>query len=228
MARQGKIARLPHALREEVNLRLMDGQTSGVILSWLNAEGQAMKVWEAHFEGMAASPQNLSEWRSGGYREWIARREKADNLKTLSSFAVDLAKSGGHIADGAAAILSGHILEALEQSANLAVTGGSDDANADPAAGLAKMASAVASMQSAAIARERLDLDKRKAGQKDQSLALDREKFEKQTVKMLMDYARKPEVQAVLTSRESKSVQMDKLHAMLFGHGPKGGANAAA
>lgn len=228
MARQGKFARLPHALREEVNRRLLDGQTAGVILSWLNAQPEAVTVWDEHFKGAPATPQNLSEWRDGGYKEWLARREKVENLKTLSQFAVNLTQSGGHIADGAAAIISGHILEALEQAGNIAVTGGSDDAEADPSKGLANMAKAVASLQSSGVARERLALEKRKTDQKDQSLALEREKFEKQTVQMFMKYAQDPKVQAILGSRESKAVQMDELHLMLFGTGPKGGHDGQA
>ena len=41
MARNGKIARLPHTLREKINQRLLDGKTSTVILTWLNAETEA-------------------------------------------------------------------------------------------------------------------------------------------------------------------------------------------
>lgn len=228
MARQGKFARLPHSLREEVNRRLLNGQTAGVILAWLNAQPEAVTVWDDLFEGAPATPQNLSEWRSGGYKEWRARQEKTENLKTLSRFALDLARSGGHIADGAAAIISGQILEALEQAGNIAVTGGTDDAEADPSKGLANMAKAVASLQSSGVARQRVELEKRRTDQKDQQIALDREKFEKQTVKMFMKYAQDPKVQAILGSRETKAVQMDELHEMLFGNGPKGGSHAAA
>ena len=67
MARQGKIARLPAALKSEVNRRLFDGEGASVILPWLNNQPGAIKVWEAYFEGLPASPQNLSEWRLGGH-----------------------------------------------------------------------------------------------------------------------------------------------------------------
>jgi hypothetical protein len=217
MARQGKISRLPHALRESVNLRLHDGQSAGVILAWLNAQKDAMRTWDAYFEGEAATPQNLSAWRAGGYAEWAGRKERTENLKTLSSFALDLTKSGGNIADGAASILAGQILEALEQSANFVVTGGSDDAENDPAAGLAKMASAVASLQSSGVARSRLELDKRKVAQKDQALALDREKFERQTVRKFLEWAKSTEAVAILDSGKPKHVQMDKLRELMFG-----------
>ena len=221
MARQGKISRLPHALREAVNLRIHDNETAGVILSWLNAEKDAIRTWDMYFEGEAATPQNLSAWRAGGYAEWCGRKERTENLKTLSSFAMDLTKSGGHIADGAASILAGQILEALEQSANFAVTGGSDDAERDPADGLAdglaKMAGAVASLQKGALASEKLKLDRLKVSQKDRSLKLDREKFERQTVTKFLEWAKSPEAVAILDSGKPKHVQMDKLRELMFG-----------
>jgi hypothetical protein len=217
MARQGKIARLPHALRERVCLRMHDGESAGTVLAWLNALPEAGRVWAEHFEGEPASPQNLSAWRTGGYAEWLARRERTDNLKTLAAFALDLTKAGGSIADGAAAILSGQILEALEQAGNLAVTGGSDDAESDPTKGLARMAAAVASLQTGAVSRARLELDKRKVSQKDESLRMDREKLEKQTVTKFLEWAQSAEAVAILDSGKPKQVQMSKLRELMFG-----------
>jgi len=227
MTRKGKIARLPHALREQVNLRLLDGQTGPVILKWLNSQDDAKKIWANEFEGSPASAQNLSEWRLGGYKDWLRRRERADHLRTLSAFASDLARAGGSVADGAAAILGGHILEALEQAGNLAVTGGTDDAEKDPASGLAKMASAVASLQSAGVARARLELDKKRVRQKDNSLALDREKFESQTVAKFLDWAKSPEAAAILDSGKPRHVQMDALRALMFGRAADDKSSAA-
>jgi len=217
MARQGKIARLPHALREALNIRLQNGESAAAVLAWLNARPEAIRAWETYFDGNPAEAQNLSNWRSGGYAEWLARKDRTENLKTLSAFALDLTKSGGNIADGAASILAGQILEALEQGANMAVTGGSDDADKDPAAGVAKMAQAVAALQSSGVARSRLELDKRKVAQKDQALALDREKFERQTVTMFVEWAKSPEAVAILDSGKPKHVQMDKLRELMFG-----------
>jgi len=217
MARQGKIARLPHTLRDAVNSRLLNGESGSKILVWLNAQPEALQVWAEHFEGAPANEGNLSEWRGGGYKEWLGRREKAENLKTLSRFALDLTNAGGHIADGAAAILSGHILEVLEQAGNMAVTGGSDDADADPAKGLAAMAKAVASLQSSGVARARLELDKRKVKQKDQALALDQKKFEISTVEKFMEWAKSPEAIAILESGKPKSIQISELRARMFG-----------
>lgn len=217
MARTGKIARLPHALREEVNRRLLDNQTSAVLLPWLNAQPEAIAIWEHEFEGMPASAENLSQWRQGGFADWKARTERVENLKTLSSFANELTQSGGHIADGAAAILSGQILEALEQAGNLVVTGGSDDAERDPNEGLIAMAKAVSSLQKSAAAKGKLALDREKADQSRERLQLDREKFETQTVTKFLQFAKQPEAIAILNSGKSQQIKMEALRALMFG-----------
>ena len=44
---RGKIARLPHGVREEVNLRLVNGETSTTILPWLNGLPEVQVVLQA-------------------------------------------------------------------------------------------------------------------------------------------------------------------------------------
>lgn len=201
----------------------MDGESSRTLLQWLNATPEAAKIWEREFEGVVASAQNLSEWRAGGYKEWMERKERVENLKTLSSFAHDLTRAGGSIADGAASILSGQILEALEQAGNLCVTGGCDDAEKNPNDGLAKMASAIASLQNAGTARSKLDLDKKRVRQRDDQLALDRQKFEAQTVAKFLEWARSPDAQSILDSGKPKDAILADLRVLMFGTGPNGG-----
>lgn len=75
MGRTGKIARLPHEIREEVNHRIEDGEPAAPLLKWLNARPGVWDVLWEHFEGRAITEQNLSEWRQRGYQEWQRRRE---------------------------------------------------------------------------------------------------------------------------------------------------------
>lgn len=228
MARQGKFARLPATLKGEVNRRLFDGQGAPQILPWLNSHPDAIRIWEAYFEGLAASPQNLSEWRLGGHKEWIAQRERVENLKEISAYSLDLVKaSGGNISDGAATIAAGHLMEAIENIGNLVVTGGGDDAEADPFKGLSAVTNAIAVLRKG-------DRDRETSQRKDETLALNkdrhrlateqvalaREKFEKLTAEKFMEFARKPEIQAILGSGDSKEVQMDLLIHALFGADP--------
>lgn len=232
MARQGKIARLPAALKSAVNRRLFDGEPAGRILAWLNTEPDAVRIWDAYFEGAPATPQNLSEWRLGGHKEWIAQRERVENLKELSAYSLDLVKAGnGNISDGTAAIAAGQLMDALENVGNLVVTGGSDEAEADPLKGLTAMTSAIAVLrrgdrdkEASERNAEKLALQKQRHDLAERQLALAEDKFQRQTVEKFLEYAQKPEVQALLGGGESRAVQMDQLHLLLFGEAPKGGA----
>jgi len=75
MTRNGKIARMPVTVRDELNLRMENGQEGAQLLAWLNGLPAVRETLQASFEGARISKQNLSEWRQGGFREWQLRRE---------------------------------------------------------------------------------------------------------------------------------------------------------
>src|SRR6266853_1842572 len=81
--RTGKIARLPHPIREQLNRRLEASEAYEPILNWLNALPEARQVIDDHFAGLPISKQNLSDWRSGGFSEWQDRQDAADFLTNL-------------------------------------------------------------------------------------------------------------------------------------------------
>lgn len=119
-ARVGKIARLPVAIRDELNRRLLDGQPASKILPWLNGLEAVQKILEEDHEGLRVTDQNLSDWRRGGYADWLRRRENVERTRELSKFSMEMAKaSGGNLTEGAAAILSGKILDVLETLENV-------------------------------------------------------------------------------------------------------------
>src|SRR5580704_11525472 len=76
--RRGKIARLPREVREQLNVRLDDGLEADQILPWLNDLPDVREVIAERFNGVPISPQNLSAWRQGGFREWLLQRELFD------------------------------------------------------------------------------------------------------------------------------------------------------
>jgi len=67
----GKIGRLPWNLRDELNLRLENGKRSGPIIEWLNALPEAQAVLASGFGGSQMNEQNLTNWRKGGYQNWL-------------------------------------------------------------------------------------------------------------------------------------------------------------
>ena len=75
MQRKGKIARLPLALRAELNLRLAQNVDGAKLLEWLNAIPGVPAFLARDFAGEPISKQNLYEWRQGGFLEWQAQQE---------------------------------------------------------------------------------------------------------------------------------------------------------
>ena len=75
LARNGKIARLPKPIREELNRRLDQGTPGGPLLQWLNSLPEVQVVLAADFGGRPINKQSLSQWRHGGYAEWLRLRE---------------------------------------------------------------------------------------------------------------------------------------------------------
>ena len=93
MTRNGKIARLPQTLREQVNRKLDDGLPGTRIVAWLNTLPEVQALMAATFEGRPIRPQNLSEWKAGGYRDWQMRQETLDAVRSLSEDAGELARA---------------------------------------------------------------------------------------------------------------------------------------
>jgi len=89
MTRNGKIARLPLAVREELNQRLQNGEPGNQLVEWLNSLPQVQTVMQAEFDGQPIAENNLSLWKTGGYLVW----EQAQTTRQgLDSF---MEKAGG-------------------------------------------------------------------------------------------------------------------------------------
>jgi hypothetical protein len=79
--RRGKIARLPKAVRDELNRRLCDGESGTKLLAWLNTEPEVQRVVTEEFGGRPVQSVNLSAWRHGGYREWLQLQQAAELVR---------------------------------------------------------------------------------------------------------------------------------------------------
>lgn len=84
ISRRGKIARLPEAIRAEVNRRLDDGVEGKKVVAWLNALPEVQAIVATEFAGRLLSEQNLSQWRKGGYQDWLREGELRDVLQQMS------------------------------------------------------------------------------------------------------------------------------------------------
>jgi hypothetical protein len=91
MTRNGKIARLPHHIREQLNLRLRDGHKAKSILPWLNALPEVQFLLHAEFSDRPVTAGNLTEWKKGGYHDWEVHQHALHVARSL-----DDAKSLGN------------------------------------------------------------------------------------------------------------------------------------
>jgi hypothetical protein len=94
VTRNGKIARLPRSVRQELNRRLDDGEQGKQLVAWLNALPEVQAVVTAEFEGKPIREQNLSQWKKGGYRDWQAQQEAVEIAERLEEDAAEWAGEG--------------------------------------------------------------------------------------------------------------------------------------
>ena len=97
MTRLGKIARLPRAVREELNRRLADGEMGKGLVEWLNALPEVQAVLQAQFGGRALTEQNLSGWKQGGFEDWQRHEEARAWAGLLAEESDDLEAQSGKI-----------------------------------------------------------------------------------------------------------------------------------
>jgi hypothetical protein len=114
--RHGKIASLPHAVREEVNLRLRAGEEQRVIAAWLKSHEAVKAVLEEKFGGEPVSLQNLSDWKRHGHREWLLRREATEDARAIQEEAAELQQATpGGLADPFAEVLMARLTGAFRR-----------------------------------------------------------------------------------------------------------------
>jgi hypothetical protein len=223
MARNGKIARLPLALREQANHRLLDGESNRAVIAWLNALPEVQRVLADQFGGQPINDQNMSDWRRGGYAEWSDRRQRLEHTRELAQFSMKLAEaSGGTLADGTAAILAGHILEVVEK---LTALGDQlRDAATPDKDQLANMAEALDALTTATSKLRRGDHDaealrqgREKLEHLRQTLDLERQKFQRTTCALFLQWYNKQDARDILDADASNDEKTERLGKLIFG-----------
>ena len=97
MARLGKIARLPREVREQLNVRLDNGEVGRQLVDWLNNLPETQSVLATQFGGRPINEQNLTEWKQGGYEDWLRHQENCVQARMLVENAQALEKEAGEI-----------------------------------------------------------------------------------------------------------------------------------
>lgn len=97
MTRNGKIARLSKAVREELNGRLENGEPGCQVVDWLNGLPEVRGVLAAEFAGQPINEQNLTAWRQGGYQDWVRHQEALAWAGRMAEDSHDFATQAGEM-----------------------------------------------------------------------------------------------------------------------------------
>jgi hypothetical protein len=212
----GKIARLPARLREEVCRRLHDGETAPQLLAWLNGTPEAQEVCRKLFDGEPISPQNLSAWRMGGFLKWQKEQKRLERSRERCRFSRQMVEaSGGNMAEGVLASLTGDLAEILEEIDDLREAG----AEIDPKL-LSSAGKVLVSIRGKEIESRRLDLDERRADQQDRALNMQETKLRRDTAELFMQFYTDARAREIMESKADKTVKMDGLIELIFGAKP--------
>ncbi|MEI7820450.1 MAG: hypothetical protein WCK55_05975 [Verrucomicrobiota bacterium] len=128
--RRGKIARLPHAVREQLNRRLHDGAQGKALVKWLNRLPEVHIALAREFAGRPIREQNLSEWKQGGYREWLRQQEAMECAGRFREEAGELrgkdGENGGALVEDMAVWILARLMAALRGQTGEEAGGGPD------------------------------------------------------------------------------------------------------
>ena len=112
--RNGKIARLPKEVRETLNRRLQNGEEGRALVAWLNSLPVVRSLVASDFGGKPVREQNLSDWRKGGYREWLVQQDAMEAVRRVNADVVELREEAGELTDNVALWLTARYLVAAE------------------------------------------------------------------------------------------------------------------
>lgn len=200
---RSKIGRLPFAVRNELNERIRDGAQGSDLLDWLNGLKETKKVLREAKEA-PINAQNLTDWRSTGYKDWLDDQADADRFRRLAEVSHTLATAAGGSAAGVACnIATAKIMDALE--------GADEDKIADLTRALAALRSGENAAQKVALAEEKNAIQK-------EQLELSRAKFERDTARLFVKWAQNRDALSIAADKRLGSDEKtERLGRLMFG-----------
>lgn len=200
---RSKIGRLPFAIRNELNERIRDGAQGAELLDWLNSLKETKKILR-EMKSDAVNAQNLTDWRSTGYKDWLDDQADADRIRRLAEVSQTLAAAaGGNVAGVGCSIATAKIMDALESA--------DDDKIADLSTALVKLRASENAAQKVALAEEKNAIQK-------EQLELNRAKFERDTTRLFIKWAQSKDAIALATDKRLGSDEKtERLGRLMFG-----------
>jgi hypothetical protein len=193
MTRTGKIARLPREVRDQLNRRLSDGEKGRKLVRWLNSVPSVQAVSTAEFGGRSINEPNLTEWKKGGYREWLDQQEAKQFVPLLADEADELnPATGPPFTDQMAVWLAARLMVVVRRLAAADL----DDAAKwkllhEAAADFAAFRKGDHCGERLKLDRESLELDRERLDLDRERVVIERERSTDAVVNMLMNAARK-------------------------------------
>src|ERR1043166_2758566 len=78
--RTGRVARLPKADRDKVNLMLLDGVPYAAIIEALGEQGKSL------------NEDNISSWKLGGYQDFLEEQKELEETRIQEEYTLELVK----------------------------------------------------------------------------------------------------------------------------------------
>lgn len=117
MARTGKIARLPKDLRDAVNLALNDGAGAAFVIDMITkAKANGAKNGDGG-EIEIPNDQNVTNWRDGGYKEWLGERQRLEDMRFKRELALEIVRQneGSKLQEATLHLASSQLYEVLTE-----------------------------------------------------------------------------------------------------------------
>lgn len=209
---RSKIGRLSFAIRNELNERIRDGAGGSEILAWLNGLPATRKILRELKSG-EINAQNLTDWRSSGYKDWLEDQSQADRIRRLAEVSQTLASAaGGNAAGVGCNIATAKIMDALESA---------DEEQ------IADLAKALVQLRSSENAAQKVALAKEKNALAEEQLNLSRAKFERDTARLFVKWAQNKDALSIATDRKlGGDEKTEKLGRLMFGDLWEGSSDA--
>jgi len=116
-SRTGKIGRLPRAVRQQLNERLADGESAQVLVAWLNDCEEVRERLAQYYDGRPITEQNLSDWKQGGFQDWLRHQDARAVARDFLDRAEELREEVGDsttLADQATEVVALALLQLFE------------------------------------------------------------------------------------------------------------------
>ncbi len=202
-SRRGKIARLPLPIREELNRKLRDNVSGSRIRAWLNGLPEAKATLATDFGGEEVTPQNLSDWRAGGYAGWLASQAEMDKTTGRAERCFRLAQAAdAGLGDGFSAMLGGQLMEMLE---------------APDEEKLELLNTIVSTIRDGDHERRKIELREREAAQTDRKLDLDESKFMASTAEKALDLVNDARAREIAAGTGGNAEKIEAMGRLMFG-----------